>query len=154
MLFYASNTKIPGVTALAVVVKESYPDFNAWDENHPYFDPKSRSESPTWFMVDVKFSQRLNHLVGLKVLQVLAELSSPPDCVASYLTQEHLDAIKTMPLLSRARLSVQKADCVVTTSSPWKIGTILTSPHCLGIRCDSTLGNSWRLGRTLGKEES
>lgn len=30
-LFYASNTKIPGVAGLAKVVKEGYPDHNAWD---------------------------------------------------------------------------------------------------------------------------
>lgn len=31
VLFYASNTKLPGVTALAHCVKEGYPDHNAWD---------------------------------------------------------------------------------------------------------------------------
>ena len=30
-LFYASNTKVPGVAGLARVVKEGYPDYNAWD---------------------------------------------------------------------------------------------------------------------------
>lgn len=31
VLFYASNTKTPGVAGLAKVVREGYPDFNAWD---------------------------------------------------------------------------------------------------------------------------
>lgn len=30
-LFYASNTKVPGVAGLARVDKEGYPDYNAWD---------------------------------------------------------------------------------------------------------------------------
>jgi len=34
-LFYASNTKVPGVTGIAKVVKEGYPDHNAWDPKHP-----------------------------------------------------------------------------------------------------------------------
>ena len=34
-LFYASNTKVPGITGIARVVKEGYPDHNAWDPKHP-----------------------------------------------------------------------------------------------------------------------
>jgi predicted RNA-binding protein with PUA-like domain len=34
-LFYASNCKTPGITGIAKIVKEGYPDYNAWDEKHP-----------------------------------------------------------------------------------------------------------------------
>lgn len=37
-LFYASNCKTPGVTGIARVVKEGYPDHNAWDEKHPFVE--------------------------------------------------------------------------------------------------------------------
>ena len=35
-LFYHSSCKIPGVVALAKVVKEGYPDHNAWDPFVPF----------------------------------------------------------------------------------------------------------------------
>lgn len=124
VLFYASNCKVPGITALAKVVKLYYPDHNAWDSSHPYFDPKSDSENPKWFMVDVEFKMRLNHLVGLKLLQVLRDCSTPPECVASYLTQEHLNGIKVMQLLNKGRLSVQKVEPIVSFSP-------LISPNAL-----------------------
>ncbi|BGP26698.1 hypothetical protein JCM10295v2_005651 [Rhodotorula toruloides] len=53
-LFYASNCKVPGVTGIAKVVKEGYPDHNAWDPKHPYYDPKSDPDEPRWYMVDVE----------------------------------------------------------------------------------------------------
>merc|ERR1711977_378226 len=61
VLFYHSNTKVPGVAGFAEVVKEGYPDHTAWDSEHPYFDPKSKSDSPTWYMVDVAFRKRAAH---------------------------------------------------------------------------------------------
>ncbi|GAA5929045.1 EVE domain-containing protein [Sporobolomyces koalae] len=105
-LFYASNCKVPGVTGIAKVVKEGYPDHNAWDERHPYYDPKSKSDAPTWYMVDVEFVSRLPHLVPLALLQHLSTLDSPPDSL-SYLSSSQLREIANSALLSRGRLSVQ-----------------------------------------------
>jgi predicted RNA-binding protein with PUA-like domain len=48
VLFYHSNTKVPGVYALAEVAKEGYPDYTAWDASHPYHDAKSDKDKPTW----------------------------------------------------------------------------------------------------------
>ncbi|GAA5905450.1 EVE domain-containing protein [Sporobolomyces salmoneus] len=106
-LFYASNCKVPGVTGIAKVVKEGYPDYNAWDPKHPYYDPKSKEESPTWFMVDVEFVSRLPHLVPLSLLQHLSKLSVPPPSLDSYITPAHLSAIADSALIKRGRLSVQ-----------------------------------------------
>ncbi|GAA5825316.1 hypothetical protein JCM5353_005617 [Sporobolomyces roseus] len=107
-LFYASNTKVPGITGIAKVVKEGYPDYNAWDPKHPYYDPKSKADNPTWYMVDVEFVSRLPHLVPLALLQHLAQLSSPPSSLP-YLTSSHLTEIANSALISRGRLSVQPA---------------------------------------------
>ncbi|KAK4701960.1 hypothetical protein P7C70_g4266, partial [Phenoliferia sp. Uapishka_3] len=107
-LFYASNTKIPGVAGLAKVVKEGYPDFNAWDPKHPYYDSKTKKDEPTWFMVDVAFVSRLPHFVPLKLFQALAACAKPPSCTD--LSQSQLDAIKRMALLNRGRLSVQPVE--------------------------------------------
>ncbi|GAA5866692.1 hypothetical protein JCM1840_002431 [Sporobolomyces johnsonii] len=107
-LFYASNCKVPGVTGIARVIKEGYPDHNAWDPKHPYYDVKSKQADPTWFMVDVEFVCRLPHLVPLALLQHLSTLSTPPAAL-SYLSPSHLSAIANSALIKRGRLSVQPA---------------------------------------------
>ncbi|KDE05664.1 hypothetical protein MVLG_04035 [Microbotryum lychnidis-dioicae p1A1 Lamole] len=108
-LFYASNCKTPGIAALAKVKREGYPDHNAWDAKHPYYDPKSSSETPTWFMIDLEFVERLPHMVPLKLLQTLStmEHASLPVEVKEYIKPQHLEAIRGSDLISRGRLSVQ-----------------------------------------------
>lgn len=113
VLFYASNTKVPAITAHAHIIKSGYPDHNAWDPNHPYYDPKSLESSPTWFMVDLQFDRHLPHPVSLKLLQHLASLDSVPECMSDYLTEAELAGFKTMALINRGRLSVQPVEMLV-----------------------------------------
>ncbi|GJJ07051.1 hypothetical protein Clacol_001250 [Clathrus columnatus] len=107
VLFYHSNTKIPGIAGFAEVAKEAYPDQTAWDKNHPYYDEKSKADSPRWYMVDVRFVSRAVNFVPLALLRYLSTLIDPPAEMA-YLTEDDLKAIKNMPLLNRGRLSVQQ----------------------------------------------
>lgn len=104
VLFYHSNCKLPGIAGLAKVVKEGYPDYTAWDSKHPYFDPKTDKENPKWFMVDVQLERKLPNLVPLALLQLLRDDSSKK---LNYLTKVHRNAISSMQLLNRGRLSVQ-----------------------------------------------
>ncbi|KAF9927949.1 hypothetical protein FBU30_002736, partial [Linnemannia zychae] len=90
VLFYHSNTKTPGIVALAKVAKESYPDHTAFDPKSNYYDSKSSKDDPRWFMVDVKFDRKLKRVLTLKELQ-------------QYKDKE----LKQMKLLNRGRLSVQ-----------------------------------------------
>ncbi|KAF9940234.1 hypothetical protein BGZ65_007709 [Modicella reniformis] len=90
VLFYHSNTKEPGIVALAKIVRESYPDHTTFDPKSDYFDVKSTKEDPRWFMVDVQFSRKLKRVLTLKELQ-------------QYKDKE----LKDMKLLNRGRLSVQ-----------------------------------------------
>lgn len=57
VLFYHSNTDPIAVVGTAEVVKSGYPDHTAFDPKHRYYDPKSKPEVPTWFMVDVRLIQ-------------------------------------------------------------------------------------------------
>ncbi|WVQ70798.1 hypothetical protein IAR50_000320 [Cryptococcus sp. DSM 104548] len=109
VLFYHSNCKTPGVFAVAEVVKEGFPDYTAWDPTHPYYDPKSSKESPTWYMVEVKFHHRLAHPPTLALIKNIAAQSNLPSETA-YIGQEGLDAIKAMALVNRGRLSVQPVE--------------------------------------------
>ncbi|EMO33565.1 EVE domain protein [Leptospira santarosai str. HAI821] len=58
VLFYHSRTTPLSVVGIAEVVKPGYPDYFAFDTSHKYFDPKSKPESPTWYMVDIKFKKK------------------------------------------------------------------------------------------------
>lgn len=69
ILFYHSSCKVPGVVGLARVCKEAYPDFTAWDPESKYYDPKSTSEKPRWFMVDVEFVKKFPDVISLSQIR-------------------------------------------------------------------------------------
>jgi len=88
LLFYHSNVPEPAVVGLAEVVREGYPDFTAFDPNGEHFDPKSSPADPTWYMVDVRYLEKLKKPVTLE------QIKSNP-------------LLSDMPLVKRSRLSVQ-----------------------------------------------
>ncbi|KAF9067636.1 PUA-like domain-containing protein [Rhodocollybia butyracea] len=107
-LFYHSNCKNPGIAAFAEVSKEAYPDYTAWDSSHPYYDPKSDEAKPKWFMVDLTFKSRAKNFVSLALLKHISENASElPDDLA-YIGADGANAIKSMDLITRGRLSVQQ----------------------------------------------
>jgi predicted RNA-binding protein with PUA-like domain len=69
VLFYHSVAKPTGVAGLAEVVKEAYPDFTAFDPKDPHYDPKSKPEKPSWFMVDVKFVKQARQVIPAEKLK-------------------------------------------------------------------------------------
>lgn len=69
IFFYHSNCDIPGIVGLAEVVRESYPDFTAFDPEDKHYDPKSDPEKPRWFMVDVKFVRKTKRTISLDELK-------------------------------------------------------------------------------------
>jgi predicted RNA-binding protein with PUA-like domain len=68
VLFYASGNEA-GITGIAQVCRAAYPDHTAFKKGHEYFDPKSKKENPTWFMVDIKFEQKLANSLSLATLK-------------------------------------------------------------------------------------
>ena len=75
VLFYHSNCEIPGVVGVAEVVREAYPDHTAFDPLSNYYDPKSKPDNPSWFMVDVKWKERFLRMVTLREIRNMPELS-------------------------------------------------------------------------------
>ena len=69
VLFYASNADPTGVAGLAEVCRDGYPDHFSWDKKHPYYDPKSSPDNPTWYMVDIKFNEKFPAVVSLAELK-------------------------------------------------------------------------------------
>lgn len=75
VFFYHSNCDVPGIVGIAEVAKEAYPDFTAFDPDNKHFDPKSKPEQPTWYLVDVRFVRKLNRTISLQELKPHPELA-------------------------------------------------------------------------------
>ncbi|MCH9696593.1 MAG: EVE domain-containing protein [Gammaproteobacteria bacterium] len=75
VFFYHSNCEIPGIVGIMKVVRESYPDFTAFDQNDKHYDPKSDPDNPRWFMVDIQFVRQFKRTIALSELKQYPELS-------------------------------------------------------------------------------
>lgn len=74
VLFYHSNCNPPGIIGIAEVVSEAYPDYTAFDPDSEHPDMKSTPDNPRWFMVDIRFKEKFNHLISLDTLRQYPEL--------------------------------------------------------------------------------
>jgi len=74
VLYYHSNAEPTAIVGTARVVRSAYPDFTAWDDNDPHFDPKSSRENPRWFMVDIQLVEKFAEPLTLQFLRTLPEL--------------------------------------------------------------------------------
>ena len=74
VFFYHSNCAEPGIVGIMEVVRESYPDFTAFDPDSKYYDPKSDGSNPRWFMVDIRFIRELKHTIALAELKNYPQL--------------------------------------------------------------------------------
>lgn len=97
VLYYHSNAEPSGVAGIARVVRGGYPDLTAFDPKDLYYDPKSRPEAPTWYMVDIEAVEPLPRLL------TLAEIKAAK-------------GLENMVLLNNSRLSVQPV-----AAAEWRI---------------------------------
>ncbi|WP_339725807.1 EVE domain-containing protein [uncultured Paraglaciecola sp.] len=75
VFIYHSSCKDVGIVGLAEVVKEAYPDHTQFNPETKYYDPKSTQDKPRWYMVDIKFKQKFDHLLSLKAIKQMADIS-------------------------------------------------------------------------------
>ena len=99
VFFYHSMSDAQSIVGICEVVREGYPDDTAFDPNDHGYDPKSKKESPTWFMVDLRAVAQLTHPV------TLAQIKARPE-------------LKNMALLRIGRLSVSPV-----TADEWRVIT-------------------------------
>lgn len=71
---YHSSCDPTGIAGIAEVARGGYPDHTAFDAKDPHFDPKSKLDAPTWYMVDVKALQRFSNIVTLDELRAVKGL--------------------------------------------------------------------------------
>lgn len=73
ILFYHSNTKVPGIVGTATVASGAYPDDTQFDPDSPYFDPKATREEPRWQLVDISFERKLSRTISLEEIKTHAD---------------------------------------------------------------------------------
>lgn len=73
VLFYHSNTKIPGIAGIATVASGAYPDETQFDPDSHYYDPKATREEPRWQLVDISFERKLDRIISLEEIKGHAE---------------------------------------------------------------------------------
>ena len=80
VLFYHSNADPLGVYGLAEVASEAHPDSKQFEKGHPYHDPDSDRQDPTWWCVDLRHvetfpkpvtRERMKTTRGLEKMSVL-----------------------------------------------------------------------------------
>ena len=78
VFFYHSNAEPPGIVGIAEVVREGYPDFTAFDPDSEHPDLTSHPDNPKWYMVDIKFKQKFEHIISLETLKQQTDLLEMP----------------------------------------------------------------------------
>lgn len=69
VLFYHSNTDVPGIAGIARVASTAYPDETQFDPHSDYYDPRSTRENPRWDLVDVAFERKLERVIPLEEIK-------------------------------------------------------------------------------------
>ena len=69
VLFYHSNTKIPGVAGIAYIAKEAAPDPEQFNPDSKYYDPKASPNEPVWFAVTVGYKKTFANIVSLEEIK-------------------------------------------------------------------------------------
>ena len=75
VLFYHSSCPEPGIVGLAEVASAPSVDQTQFDPKSPYYDEKSRRESPRWWHVDVKVLKK-TRLLSLAEMRAAPELAT------------------------------------------------------------------------------
>ncbi len=74
VFYYHSNAEPSGIAGIAKVAGKAYPDPTAFDKKDVHFDPKSKKDAPTWYLVDLVFVKKFKRFLSLEDLKKTAGL--------------------------------------------------------------------------------
>lgn len=74
--FYHSNAEPSAIAGIVEIVKAGYPDHTAFDPQDPHYDPKSKKDQPTWYMVDVRHVKTFKKPLALEQLRTIPGLEN------------------------------------------------------------------------------
>jgi predicted RNA-binding protein with PUA-like domain len=73
VFFYYSSCAVPGIAGIASIARGGYPDETAFDARHHHYDPDSKKDAPSWYVVDVKLVRKFKRIITLEELRAHAE---------------------------------------------------------------------------------
>ena len=117
VFYYHSSVKDPGIAGIAEVVRRGYPDPQAADPSHPFYDTKHTDASPRWFSIDIRAVRPLQRFVPLSELR---QYSTGP--------------LSSMTLFRQSRLSVQPV-----TDAEWEFILGLASGEPVSLQSTSQI---------------
>ena len=74
VFYYHSNAEPSGIAGIAEVAGKPYPDPTAFDKKDVHYDPKSKKENPSWYLVDVSFVKKFKRFLALEELKQMKGL--------------------------------------------------------------------------------
>lgn len=69
VFFYHSSCATPGIVGIAKVTRSGYPDQTAMNPESKYYDPKSTTDNPRWFRVDITLVQKFKRIITLEAIK-------------------------------------------------------------------------------------
>jgi len=69
---YHSSCDVPGIAGVMRITKAAYPDATAFDAKHDHYDPGSKKDAPSWYVVDVKLVRKFKRIITLDELRTHA----------------------------------------------------------------------------------
>src|SRR4051812_42225723 len=74
VFFYHSSADPTAIVGVAEVAREGYPDPTALDPKDSHFDPKSKADAPSWYMVDIRGVEKFKRPIPLSELRTMKGL--------------------------------------------------------------------------------
>lgn len=78
VFFYHSNAEPSGIAGIAKVAGKGYPDPSAFDSKDVHYDPDSKKDKPTWYVVDLEYVKKFKRLLPLEELKKVKGLAKMP----------------------------------------------------------------------------
>lgn len=75
VFIYHSSCKNVGIAGVAEVTRAAYPDPLQFNPDSKYFDPKSSTEMPRWFQVDIAFVEAFEKVLLLSDIKAMPDIT-------------------------------------------------------------------------------
>jgi predicted RNA-binding protein with PUA-like domain len=72
VFFYYSSCAVPGIAGIMSIARDGYPDATAFDPKDDHYDPDSKKDAPSWYVVDVKLVRKFKRIITLDELRAHA----------------------------------------------------------------------------------
>ena len=78
VFIYHSSADPTGIAGIGEIVRGGYPDETAFDPKDSHYDPKSKRDKPSWYLVDVKAVKPFREIVTLESLRKTKDSKNDP----------------------------------------------------------------------------